>query len=106
MRLEPTATGGVLRAVATGCLRVDATCDAAGQGAHDPLARVEARLALLPALRRPPDAAFVAASGVAAGAAFAARNVGGVALWTGMSFSSSRGRPSGVKPLTTFIVSP
>lgn len=83
VRLEPGGADGVLRVVSTGCLRADASCDGAGHAVHDPAARIEARLALLPALRRAPDAALVAASGVAAAAAFRARNVDGVAVWSG-----------------------
>ncbi len=83
VQLESTATPGVLRVVSRGCLRQDGRCADDSRDAHDATARIASRVALLPAVRRAPQAALVAASGIAGTAAFTVTNSGGVAAWSG-----------------------
>jgi len=60
---------GLVRVVATGCTRGDLGCAAVAPGPHDAIARSEAQLALLPAMRSAPVAALSVRGNVDAGSA-------------------------------------
>ena len=80
---------GAVRIVSTGCSRAVNLCIADGADDHpraDATARVEATLALVPALRTPPAAALTARGAVASTAAFGAHHAdpeSGIAIHAG-----------------------
>jgi hypothetical protein len=83
---------GTVRVVSTGCSRAANLCIADDNRRHAAYARVEAIVALVPALRTPPAAALTTRGAVASAAAFGAHNVdpeSGLAIHAGGTISAA-----------------
>lgn len=83
---------GTVRIVSTGCSRATDMCGADDSRRNDAFARVEATVALIPALRTPPSAALTARGAVTSTAPFVARNADpetGLAIHAGAAVAAT-----------------
>jgi hypothetical protein len=86
---------GSVRIISTGCSRAANLCIADDSHRNQAHARVEATVALVPALRTPPAAALTARGAVASAAAFGAHNTdpeSGLAIHAGGSIAAAAAR--------------
>ena len=103
---------GIVRAIASGCTRIGAPCDATSNVGHEAAARVEVALALIAGLRAAPAAALTVAGSLDAGAgALGVHNrdagSGGIAIHAGGNVAGNALRlsvPAG-SPLDGSVVS-
>ena len=95
IELAAAARPGAVRIVSTGCSRAANLCIADDGGHNDASARVEATVALVPALRSPPAAALTVRGAVASTAAFGAHNAdpeSGIAIHAGGTIAAPAAR--------------
>ena len=104
-----TTRPGVVRIVSTGCTHGTAACAVYDGAAPEAYARVEATVALAPALRTPPVAALTARGTVITNAAFGAHNAdpdSGIAIDAGSLIAVPAARltaPAGANPATALV---